>query len=413
MKTKKNKLIRVLLITSMSIGYAAETAVKTDNEMEQEESLGKWDVQVGWVHQWSRGLSVSGPALTIGTDGRRTMLGSLALRYSDNNALIPREFDEGYVRPDIWTTDLGVPAERQGMTWNWGAQNASQYDYDGGNQPTLSFHINRGEYVGTIRTGDGDISDGDIPSEGIEIKARRNLYTWTRDGDVSNDVPQSIVLDINLVVGLAWFPKGSSQWNRRSIEQDVYRVSETYIYSDYYGSEAGGSWSPLIVPYSGEYGTIGGSGAGPLLPGTPEYSSLNSVYVGTLKKRVDIESEIWRLRGEIGAEFVIPVTDRFSLYFDPQFVLEFVDMDVERTEIISYSRGGQTHSSSENEHKSRLYPGILLTAGGDYRLSEYWYAGASIGYEWLFDDPSVHVGPDTVEYDLNGGEMSLYIGRQF
>jgi outer membrane protein W len=60
-----------------------------------------------------------------------------------------------------------------------------------------------------------------------------------------------------------------------------------------------------------------------------------------------------------------------------------------------------------------LYPGVLLTAGVDYRISENWYAGASLGYEWLFDDPSVRVGGYRVDYDLNGGEFSLYVGRHF
>jgi outer membrane protein W len=60
-----------------------------------------------------------------------------------------------------------------------------------------------------------------------------------------------------------------------------------------------------------------------------------------------------------------------------------------------------------------VYPGVLLTAGADYRVTENWYAGASVGYEWLFQDPYVHVGPDKVTYDLNGGEVSLYIGRYF
>ncbi len=414
MKTKNIKLFTVLLMTSAFSSYAAETAANADNGMEKEDSLGKWDVQVGWVHQWSRGLSVKGPALTMGTDGRRPMASSMHLSYSDNNALMPREFDDGYVKPDLWTSDPGVVAERQGMTWNWGAVNSSQYHYDGGNQPTLTFHRNRGEVVGAVRASDGESSDNDIPSDGIEIKARRNLYTWTRGGE-SNDVPKTVVLDIDLVIGLAWFPKGGSQWHRRGIEQDVYRVSETYVYSDYYGSEAGGSWGPLSIPYAGEYGSVGGFDAGPLIPATPEQATLQKTYLGTRSKRVDIESEIWRLRAEIGTEFVLPLTDRFSLYAAPQFVLEYVDMDVERTEINAYSRGGQrvTSSSSYSEHKSRIYPGILLTAGGDYRLSEYWYAGASIGYEWLFDDPSVHVGPDRIEYDLNGGEIILYIGRRF
>lgn len=413
MKMKNINIFAVLLMTSAWAGYAAETPAKADADMNKEDSADKWKVQVGWVHQWSRGMSVSGPPLTIDAGGRRAMSGSLDLKYPDDNALIPREFDDGYVKPDLWTTDAGVPQERQRTTWNWGVDSASQYNYDGGNHPTLTYHVSRGERVGSLRTDNSGASNDDVPSEGIEVKASRLLHSWTRDDGASNGVPAEVVLDMNLVVGLAWFPHGSAQTHRRSVEQDVYRVSETYTYLDYYGTEVGGSWPALEVPRSGEYGTVGGDGAGPLIPATPESSVLDTDYVGTLRNSVEIESEIWRLRGEIGTELAMPLTDRLRVYVAPQFVLEYVDMSIDRTETHSYSRGAQSVSYTESEHKTRLYPGVLLTAGADYRLTENWFAGASAGYEWLFDDPSVHVGPDRVEYDLNGGEVSLYIGREF
>jgi len=367
-----------------------------------------WQVQVGWVHQWGRGMTVKGPATAPLSGGRGLMSGAAGLTYPDNSALIPRTFDDGYVRPDLWTHDPGVPAERRGMTWNWGANNASQYDYDGGVHPTLTFHINRGEYVGSAYSLRSDSADDDVPSNGIEIKAKRLLRSWVKGGGVTNDPNAKVALDMNLVVGLAWFPSGKQKY-RREMGQDSYSLTESYTYLDYFGTPEGGSWPALDVPYAGSYGTVGGSDAGPLIPGTPESSALASAYLGTAHSSVEVKSKLWRLRGEIGVEFAKPLTERLCVYVAPQLVLEFVDMSVDRTE----TGMGLAGSKSEHKHKMAVYPGVLLTAGADYRLSETWYAGASLGYEWLFDDPSVRVGSDRVEYDLNGGELSLYVGCRF
>lgn len=409
MKAKQTRILAVLVLTSAWVCYGEEPNASAGRD-KGSRTNNLWQVQVGWAHQWNRGMSVHGPAPSPSTGGRRALSTAPGLTYPDNNALLSREFNDGYVRPDLWTGDMGVPAERQGMTWNWGAQNASQYNYDDGGHPTLSYHISHGEYVGPAYTGKGGKSDDDFPSDGIEIKAKRLLHAWMNGDGTTSNRNDKVALETSLVVGLAWFP-GTKQRNRRSMGQNVYGLSETYTYLDYYGTAEGGSWPALDVPYSGSYGSVGGSDAGPLIPATPESAALASAYLGSLHNSVEIESKLWRLRGEVGLEFTKPLTERLSLYVAPQLVLEFVDMSVERDE--SSSGGGTVTSRSDSKHKMAVYPGVLLTAGADYRLSENWFAGASVGYEWLFEDPSVNVGPDRVEYDLNGGEFSLYIGRSF
>ena len=407
MTEKQTRILTVLAVMSVWACYGqGSDAAGRDGAAGIRTNAG-WRIQAGWVHQWGRGMSVRGPAPALLTGGRRPLSGAAGLTYPDNGALVPRDFDDGYVRPDLWTGDAGVPADRQGMTWNWGADSAGQYNYDSGAHPTLTFHRDRGEYVGGAYSTSGGGSDDDLPSDGVEIKAMRLLHTWTRDVGTSNPPNAEVSLNMSLVVGLAWFP-ANKQTHRRSMGQDMYSLSETYTYLDYYGTEAGGSFPPLDVPYSGSFGSVGGTDAGPLIPATPESAALASAYIGTLQNSVEIESKLWRLRGEVGLEFEKPLTDRLSVYVAPQLVLEFVDMHVDRSET---GTGGA--SRTDSKHKMGVYPGVLLTAGADYRLTENWYAGASLGYEWLIEDPSVRVGPDRVEYDLNGGEFGLYIGRRF
>jgi hypothetical protein len=114
---------------------------------------------------------------------------------------------------------------------------------------------------------------------------------------------------------------------------------------------------------------------------------------------------------------VKPITERLDVYLAPQFVLEFVDMDVERTETVTFTdRAGtktQKASHRDKKHKTTVVPGVLLTAGADYRFSENWFVGASFGWEELTSDPHVRVGSDRIKYDLSGGEFSAYIGRRF
>jgi len=406
-----SNILMILILMAALAGYGEERRANGGRDTASRTNRA-WQVQVGWVHQWGRGMTVRVPAPSLSLSSGRALTGAQGLTYPDNNALIPRTFDDGYVRPDLWSGDAGVPAERQGMTWNWGANNASQYNYDGGVHPTLTFHKNRGEYTGAAYSINSGKSDDDLPSDGIEIKTRYLLHSWTHSDGPTNAPSVKVVLDVNMVLGLALFP-GTTQRYRHASGQDTYSISETYTYLDYYGTAAGGSWPALNLPYSGTYGTVGGSDAGPLIPLNPESSSLVSTYRGTAQKSVEIKSKLWRLRAEAGVEFVKPITDRLDVYVSPQFVVEFVDMSVDRTESETSAAGGTMASGSDHKHKMSLYPGVLLTAGADYRISENWYAGASLGYEWLFDDPSVRVGAYRVDYDLNGGEFSLYVGRSF
>lgn len=408
MKSTQTIILAVMAVTATWSGYGQDARAHTGRD--EGSRTNTWKVQVGWVHQWGRGMTVRRSS----SSGYSSGLSSL----SD----VPRlstsgRYDDGYVLADRWTGDSGVPTERQNMTWNWGAENASQYDYDGGVHPTLTFHKNQGSYVGEsyfVSRGD---SDDDYSSDGIEVKASSLLYSWTSSRGPTNAPIVDVLLDVRLVFGLALFP-GSSQKYRTTTGQDVYSVSETYTYLDYYGTAAGGSWDPLVVPYSGSYGTGTDPTAGPLIPVTPESSSQSSSYSGTYQDSVAIKSKLWHLRGALGVEFVKPLTERLDVYVSPQVVLEFIDMHAERSETVTFTDRASGSSStvtsaSDSKSKMTLIPGILLTAGADYRLSERWFAGASVGWEWLAEEPSLRVGGDRVEYDLGGGEFSLYVGCRF
>ena len=423
MTTKTTSILAIVALTSALMGYSEESKGNTEqqtstnaNNNANNTANNKWKVQAGWVHQWGRSMSVRGPSPTPNTSGRPSLSTRPGLSYPDNTLYIPRQFDNGFVNPDIWTGDPSVPVERQGMTWFWGADNASQYNYNGGINPTLTFTKTlAGEYVDSAYTvSSGGNSEDDMPTDGIEVMAKRVLYSWTRGGGTSNEPNEKVWLEMSLIVGMAWFPS-AKQRHLRAMGQNVYGLSETYTYLDYYGSTAGGSNPALVLPYTGTIGTIGGPDAGSLIPGLPDSATQNDpTYLGSVNHSIDLKSKLWRLRSEVGVDFSLPLTERLSLFAAPQLVFEFVDMSVQRNETSSYTGvGGGSASQYDSKHKMGVYPGALITAGANFLITQNWYLGASIGYEWLFINPSVKVGPDKIEYDLNGGELSLYVGCSF
>jgi len=357
-----------------------------------------WRLQAGWVHQWDRGMKVSGPAPSLyneliprgGGDWPST---------GPQNGVPPSalwNYVDGYVFPDEQSgVSPGGDPNNPYSTHYWHYVNPSQYD---GAAHTLTFSRGLSDNGGPRECSYSP--DDEFLMDGIELKASRGLYTWKELG-----------LDLDLVVGLAWFPETGSLDNRRTIKQDT--VRNTYTYPDFFGAQG---WQPGLDAYGpgyfGEYHTLPGDVDNPLLPLTPVVSTVN----GCIRDTVDIRSQIWRLRGEIGPTLTKQITSRFSVYIAPQFALEFVDISVCRKETVTLTENRQTTlvgSQTNDKEKTAFVPGFLLTGGADYLLNENWFMGASLGWEWLSRDVKVRVGPDQVKFDLDGGEFSLYVGRKF
>lgn len=366
MKWSKNGFFILLAVISLvSTGWGEEPQEKT------------WKVQAGWVHQWGRGMKVSGPAPSLYKDtlgnGQETPAG---WNYAD-----------GYVLPDEQSgISPGGDPNNPNSTHNWHYANPGQYNSE--NQ-TLTFK--RG--LDGDPTVSGSTSDDSFYNEGVEVKVSRWLHTW-----------EEWDLDLDLILGLAWFPDARPMTTSRTTELNT--TSDTY--KDYFGSRG---WQPSLDQYGtgylGQFQTLPGDSDNPLIPLDPYSTS-----PGSIRDTVKVKGNFWHLRGEVGPMFTKPLTQCLSAYVAPQFALEFVDAEVRRTETVT-ENGVQTNSKSNHKSNTEFIPGFLLTAGIDYLITENWYVGGSFGWEWLSRDVKVKVGPDTATFGLEGGEFSLYLGRKF
>ncbi len=385
------------------------SAVATGRSEEPREQ--RWRLQAGWVHQWGQSMEVRGPAPSLYNSliprGGSKWFGQLppgAMTGPEDGLPVVWNFDDGYVFPDEESGvrpggDPGAPLS----THYWHYQNAGQYDSVA---DTLTFHRDLGLRSSGSPGVRGD-NDDTFQSDGVEIKASRWLHTW-EEWDV----------DLDLVVGVAFFPDTQTMRNERMTEQNMVRETETYTYSDYFGSPAGGNWQPGLdhwYPYYGRFRTNDDPpGDNPIIPLDYEVSSERTP--GVIRDTAQIEGRLWRLRGEVGPTFTKPLTRRVSVYVAPQLALEFVDACVHRSETVTFTENGQTSrlgSRSDHNDKTTVVPGFLLTAGTDCLVSENWYVGGSLGWEWLSRDVTVSVGPDRVRFDLDGYELNLYLGRKF
>jgi hypothetical protein len=405
------------------IGFPVLVAVVALNVtvqgQEPEAAERKWKVQGGWVHQWGRGMDVSGPAPTLyksviprsgsGSGGKLPPPSQAGDVGPEDGVPVVWNFKDGYVFRD---EQSGVPPggdpNNPLSTHYWHYENASQYNPA---NHTLTFHRDSGlQYAGGPSV-KGDSSEEEFSSDGIEIKVSRLLHTWEEQA-----------IDLDVVLGLAFFPDTETMRHKRSTVQNVSRVNETYVYRDYFGSPQGGGWQPPLDSYGpdyyGEFKTLPGDTDNPIIPLDYVGGSGNGSSAGVIRDTVEIKGRLWRLRGATGPMFTKPLTGRLSAYVAPQFALEFVDASVRRKEKVTYTdnRTGKTQevaSRSDSNSETDVLPGFLLTGGVDFRITERWYVGGSLGWEWLADDVTVDVGPDEASFDLDGGEFNLYLGCRF
>lgn len=418
--------VRRFILCSML--FSGFVQARGDDTRANDSRTNGWQLQVGYVHQWGRGMSVKGPAPAISGSDLLPVLGSRELFNGAPSipltGFIDRNYNDGFVHVDIFTGDPGLlnsDPTRYGMTWNWGANNNnnSQYNFDNGNHPTLSFHVNDREATlgATTQSSEGS-GDNDLPTDGLELKFSHRLCSWTNFNPDAN-CPVTWTngnATLDFVIGVALFPEACQHVGQQA-SLGLYAVNETYTYFDYYGDNANGGWGPLTFPYTGSMGTFGGPPAGPLIPELPEtWTYGTGGLLGTATDRVSIDSEIWRVRGEVGLTLTKELSERLSGYVSPQLALEFLAMNATRHETLTYTDGSGTtivSSRSDSSQKATIVPGLLLTGGIDYLISENWYLGASLGWEWLVREPSIRVGTSRVSFNLDGGECSLYLGRHF
>jgi len=105
-----------------------------------------------------------------------------------------------------------------------------------------------------------------------------------------------------------------------------------------------------------------------------------------------------------------------NVFVSPLISCSLVDVSVDRHEAFSLTPVGGApttlQSWSDNADKQAFRFGAGIFAGADWPLSAKWALGVKAGYQAVFDDVKVDVGPNQVTVDPSGLSVVVGVSRQ-
>lgn len=346
-------------------------------------SMGAW-IRVGPVYRGGLELDIEGSthAQLAGMDG--VAPASKDSRVGDAGTVGDRDYDNGYVY-----TDEGTAVD--GLTWYWGYDSASQYDPA---SDTLTFRSAESSIDRNVLK-DAPISKSES-SEGIGLSVASGV-TWGRGESWEIDFCCGLIAILDM--------KSTGNFNpyREKYRETRSSVTDTY---DLQGVDPG------PAPYAGTY-----EGPGPLIPNTPEARSRTSSGSGVwdvedhVSIAVDMQTyEFWtglRLTGNCG--------DLFAVSLCPRVSATYVDVDAERYEVLtatcedgsSEALNDWRDSASEGDWTAN----IGIDAEVTLKAGRTWFLTLAAGYNMALDEPSIDIGPNTIDVDTGGYDLAVLLGR--
>ena len=355
-------------------------------------AAGEWSVSAGPMFHGGMKLSAGGSSYVQ----QNGLHGMTAYRSVPKDAgaaggYANRTYDDGTVNTEAGTAEPATLVP--GLTWNWSYQDAGQYDAA---HDRLSFH-SRGSAVSVAPDRNGAFDDEeDLVAYGFEIMASR-FVTELKKVDLS--------LDFGVQAQWAEDQSMESSLYAEDITQSRVLVTDTY--------DTSGAGIPS-APYSGNY-----TGPGPVIPNTPDARTTRTTATGRMTAannvRLDVEPMIASL--VLGPRFTLRLGEgKGTVFVVPMISCTMVDVQVDRDETFTLTRADGTTSTlnrwsdSEDEQAFRFGAGIF--AGADWPLGDGWSIGAKAGYQGVFEDVDVEVGPNWVSVDPNGYSVMITVGKQ-
>ena len=357
----------------------------------------RWWIEAGPVYRGNMDITISGTSYTQlnglnawGPLGTNPAAGPTA-GYAD------RTYDDGYVRMDPGT---GNPAALDpDTTWFWGYDNAAQYDPAAG---TLSFSSTG--LVGYTEALNRALAvKDDVDAVGFEIAGGFQLL-------------QQPTYRIDLAFGIQSVWGGDKNYRTSTYAESAGRLDLTDAYDT-------GGLVPGQFPAPGHRGTFDGPFDNPPVIPSPlistnftrtinpvdlPFGAANSI---NLKVNTRLQS-LW-----VGPRISYQPAPKWSLHIDPKLTLSHVKIKASRNEQFTATdaAGATTTLAAWNDNASNgdWQLGAALSAGAQYDVNDMLYFDASIGYEWVFNDVGLNIGPNRLTYDPSGYTASIMLGYRF
>ncbi|MDD8045112.1 MAG: hypothetical protein PHF14_01460 [Verrucomicrobiota bacterium] len=380
----------------------AEAEVGQGPEYSEPERARLWSVFAGPAYRWGMDFDAEGTSWT------QAMGIHAAQPYSREPATIGaagsydnRKYEGAYVRLDPGTNN--PDSITPGLTWNWGYSRSDQYDPG---REVLRFTQEGRTSLRRQSMQDGGFSaSDDLEGPGVSV-------------GLSREIPQSKGM-VSIVGGVNgyWFDdievKGSTfaeSYSKRSYEVvDTYDVSGmTITQAPFLGTFDGPFDDPPVIP----------SPVIPNIPSNRTQGRLTSSSDWSAKNQFSIDTETGLYQFWLGPAFSLAPTETFALGIVPSISLNYLDVDVDRSEsflaVYPDGRIEELQRWSDSESESDWLFGAGITLEGELDLGSSFFVRIWGSYEWVSDDVEVTVGPNnTITVDASGYAAGGGVGFRF
>lgn len=236
-----------------------------------------------------------------------------------------RDYDNGFVAPD---------SAGGGITWNWAADSAAQYDAAAGTLTLDGYYgVTEGRLGSVSAPGIGD--DTDLC--GVSLDLARELW---RDGRFS----------LAVSLGGSYLPERELLSARQSFGVGSYR-SEVWRVRDTYDVSWWGGETPELNA-SGGLGSGTFDGPGPLIPYSPSSRTDEQVDVladETVYGGAWVDADLWLAEGRLCLMPAWQVNDRLSLLGNLGLAVEYVEVTTRSGAWMSQNASQRSYRSSNSD----------------------------------------------------------------
>ncbi len=358
-----------------------------------------WWIEAGPVYRGGMRMKITGQsyAQQLGLHAAPAPL-ALPPSVGQANVLGDRVYDDGYVKLDSGTLNPNSVGGA-GNTWNWGYNQASQYNAQAG---TLTFH-KQGD-IGYQTSAGSSSTQKDLDGAGFQLSGGFKIYESGR-------------WSVGLGLGLQGLWGVESKMSVRVFSDAAgrYAVEDKRNVADATDRDLG---FPGPVEYKGTYDGPAGStstwpGGFPVIGNLPDGRTTSmenlSTSINTVNYRVKTDFYELTLNPRIGYQ----ASESVLLHLTPKLGVAFLDVSAKRAETFVDSAQGSrgNWSDSSSSAKWRLTTGLSI--GADVDLGSGYYAGLNGGYEWTVADVSFNLGPNNVSFSGSGYVFGLTFGKRF
>ncbi|MES2441058.1 MAG: hypothetical protein V4584_18490 [Verrucomicrobiota bacterium] len=254
---------------------------------------------------------------------------------------VDREYDDGFVRVDS-SDNFG------GETWNWGYENAGQYNPANGGSVDYSL---------TNSLANGRTGQDSNAAAGVE------LFTYYDMGAVAIPGLKEH--------GATWGFRGGLHYARINVDSGNTLSTDLSKLTDRFTLD--GVIAPL-APYTGSFG-----GPGPLINDSPDRTITTGGQALVVGSR-DLDVHLTTLN--FGSYLEVPVAPRFAMMFEAGVSAAVASGSYDfKSATTATGLGTQTGSGSDSG--TSILPGLYLGLGGTYQINRSWSIQAAGRYQYM------------------------------